>query len=164
MKVIGLTACISLCLIPITALAAAPRLSGVYALSLTENCQVTLTTHTDPNTGDVDSLETVDDGKLSETVASAKFNAAAGTITLSGAQGKGSILLVPGLSDPSEVMAQLATSESLSFSNTGSTLTINGDTFTAAYGDIAAGVAHYVTFMRVDTMKGCVEHGTAVHQ
>ncbi len=97
-------------------MAATPKLSGVYTFSLTDSCQVTLSTFTDQSTGDVGALKTIDDGKISESVSTVKFNA--GTMSISGVEGKGSILLVPGLSNANEAMAQSGMNESLPFSNT----------------------------------------------
>ena len=175
------------CLFPLNAIASGPpKLSGIYAFSLNEYCQVTVGTDTFNNivvrTGAADadgdfsdgttSLasifdRTVDDGKISITTAKATFNPTSGTAVLSGLSDKGSVLLVQGLSDPSENLAEIpfGGANPVNYSNTASTLTINGLTFNVSYGNIVSGVAKYVTFSGLDSQKpGCAEQGTAVHQ
>ena len=173
------------CLLPVSAIASGPpKLSGNYAFSLNQYCQVAVGTDTFNNivvrTGTVDadgdfsdgttSLasvfdKTVDDGKISLTTAKATFNSTSGTVVMSGLSDKGSVLLVQGLSDPSENLAEVPSGGTLNFSNTASTLTINGLTWNVAYGNIVSGIAHYVTFTGIDSQKpGCADQGFAVRQ
>jgi hypothetical protein len=151
-------------LFPLDAIAATPKLSGPYAFSLTQSCQITLSTFPDQSTGDVAALETIDDGKISQAVALANFGKT--TVSVSGAQVKGSALLVPGLSNADESMSDSPFSGSFNYSiPNASTLIINGTQYHAVYGNIVAEIAKYVTFVVQDPNKpGCVESGTAVHQ
>jgi len=152
-------------LFPLDALAATPKLSGNYAFSLSQSCQITLSTFPDQSTGDVSALETIDDGKISQSVALATFSKT-GTVSVSGAQVKGSALLVPGLSGTDESMSGSPFSGSFAYSiPDASTLVINSVQYHAVYGNIVGGIAKYVTFLVQDPNKpGCVESGTAVHQ
>lgn len=175
------------CLLPLDAFAGTPKLSGTYAFSLNESCQISVGTHTysilqqsgvatdsdgdnnwvTNNTAPVFDT-TIDDGKISVTTATARFNPKIGTVVVSGFTDKGSILQAEGLSDPT--MDDLAEkpfggATAVNYSNTASTLTINGLTWNVAYGNIVSGVAKYVTFSGIETEKpSCAEQGTAVHQ
>jgi uncharacterized membrane protein len=151
-------------LFPLDALAAAPKLSGPYAFSPSQSCQITLSTFPDQSTGDVAALETINDGKISQGIALATFNKT--TVSLSGAQVKGSALLVPGLSGADESMGETPFSGTFNYSiPNASTLILNGIQYHAVYGNIVAGIAKYVTFLVQDPNKpDCVENGTAVHQ
>lgn len=159
------------CLIPIQAIAAAPKLAGTYAMTYNEFCQVTLDitngTDTDSTSSQpvVTSITTVDDGKISISTATATFTPKTATVALTATGAKGSILIVPGLSGPNETMAPQSFSGTASYSTTATTFTMNGITFDAAYGMIVLGVAKYVSFTAIDPAKpACVIQGTAVHQ
>jgi hypothetical protein len=153
-------------MLPLTAIAATPNLSGTYALSFEDVCQITLSATVDPSTHDLNALETINDGKVSQTVAVATFNSTTRTLSLSGMQVKGSLLLVPGLSNPTEQMSESSVSESGSYSvPNNTTLVLIGETFHAAFGNVVSGVARYATFVAQDPSKPeCYHYGTAIHQ
>ncbi len=158
-------------LMPIRAMALVPKLSGTYAMTYNEFCQVTLDiangTDTDSTSSQpfVASITTVDDGKISVSTATATFTPKTGMVSLSATGGKGSILIVPGLSGPNETMAPQSFSGVAPYSTTATTFKLNGITFDAAYGMIVLGVAKYVSFTAIDPAKpACVIQGTAVHQ
>jgi hypothetical protein len=163
------------CLLPLDAIAATPKLSGNYALSLSQNCQVTVGTSTYDNielgnatTTTLANLfdQTIDDGKLSQSVGTATFNQSTHTLSFSGTQVKGSVLIVPGLSSDSELMTSSPDSGSFGYSvPSSSSLVLGGVTYQAAYGNIVNGIAKYVTFVTQDPSKpACSDYGTAVHQ
>ena len=165
----------AVCLLPLDAIAAAPKLSGSYALSLSQNCQVTVgtTTYDNVELGNQTTTtlanvfdETVNDGKLSQSVYTATFDQSTHTLSVLGTQVQGSVLIVPGLSSPSEVMTSSPDSGSFSYSvPTTSSLVLGGVTYHAAYGNIVNGTAKYVTFVTQDPDKpACYDYGTAVHQ
>jgi len=145
-----------------TAQAAAPILSGSYAVTLTDTCQAAIGTMTNPRTGNVEALETFTTGKLSQTVGTLTFDPATQTAQLSATMIKGSLLIVRGIPGGSH-MATSTESGSTAYSNTDSTLVIESQTYSAAYGNIVAGVAQYVTFVGSKSPQ-CVERGVAVHE
>lgn len=175
MKIGTLAMVAALCLVSSGAMAATPRLSGNYALSMTQNCQVTVGSDTYDNIdvagGSTITLanlfdRTVNDGKFSQTVGIATFNLTTHTLSFSGTEVKGSVLLVPGLSGADESMSSSPLSGSFSYSVPDTTsLVFGGITYSAAYGNIVSGTARYVTFVTQDPSKPeCYDYGTAVHQ
>jgi hypothetical protein len=163
------------CLLPLDAIAATPKLSGTYALSLSQNCQVTVGTSTYDNielgNGTTTTLanlfdQTIDDGKFSQSVGIANFNDSSHTLSFSGTQVNGSVLIVPGLSSDSELMTSSPNSVSVGYSvPSSSSFVLSGVTYQAAYGNIVKGIAKYATFVALDPSKpACSDYGTAVHQ
>lgn len=160
------------CLLPLKAFASTPKLSGNYALSLHTECQVNVTqvqdggqsTNCGSCNGDVLDIQTNDDGKFQHEVGVATFSPSTGQVTVNASGGQGPVLFYNPKSPPSDNFAAEAISGTDPYSNTSSTFTINGDEYNAAYGDIVKGIAHYVSFERIDTQKQCVEWGTAVRQ
>lgn len=108
--------------------AAAPILSGPYAVTLTDTCQAVVWTSTDPKTGDVLSLNTISDGKLAQTVGTLTFDPTTQTALISGTMIKGSLLIVKGIPG-SYHMEKSTISSSVSYSNTDSTLVIDTQTY-----------------------------------
>lgn len=165
----------AVCLLPLEAIAGTPKLSGNYALSLSQNCQVTVGTSTYDNielgnqtTTTLANVfdETINDGKLSQSVYLATFDQSTHTLSVSGTQVNGSALIVPGLSSPSEVMTSSPDSGSFSYSVPSTTSLVLGEvTYHAVYGNIVNGTAKYATFVALDPSKPeCSDYGTAVHQ
>lgn len=163
------------CLLPLNAFAAAPKLSGSYALSLSQNCQVTVgtTTYDNVELGNMTTTtlasvfdETVNDGKFSQTVGIASFNESTHNMSFSGLEVKGSVLIVPGLSQANEAMTSSANTGNFAYSVPSTTSLVLGDvTYQAAYGNIVNGTAKYVAFVALDPSKPeCSDFGTAVHQ
>jgi len=54
--------------------ALAQTLQGTYLFTYVETCQATFSWNTDPSTGDINMLNTVDDGKISDTTGTAVFD------------------------------------------------------------------------------------------
>lgn len=175
MRVRTLVVIAAVCLLPLEAIAGTPKLSGTYALSLSQNCQVTVgtTSFNDIELGNQTTTslvnvfdETVDDGKFSQSVGIANFNNSTHTVSFSGTEVRGSVLIVPGLSSPNEAMASGPNTGSFSYSVPGSSSLVMGEvTYQAAYGNIVNGIAKYATFVALDPSKpACSDYGTAVHQ
>lgn len=165
----------AVCLLPLDAIAATPKLSGSYALSLSQNCQVTVGTSTYDNielgNGTTTTLAnlfdaTVDDGKFSQSVGIANFDDSTHTLSFSGTEVRGSVLIVPGLSSSNELMSSSPNSVSVGYSvPSASSFVLDGVSYQAAYGDIVKGIARYVTFVALDPSKpACSDYGTAMHQ
>src|SRR5438552_16994184 len=84
----------------------------------------------------------------------ATFTSSTNAVSFSGSEVKGSILLVPALSDASESMSTKPIPQSFSYSVPSSTsLVLNGVTYQASYGNIMNSLANYVTFVAHDTSK-----------
>jgi hypothetical protein len=167
----------------VTALSFAPpasattvTLNGTYSFVFFEDCQAEISTTTDSGTGDVSSLNTVNDGGLTGTIATAVFNSAKGTVTVKGWQDKGALLMVEGLSPKNEAMKDSALSKKFTFAATSDALTLTDTSkggkvldFNAVYGSVdGSGVAGSVAFVLTSmtppsppALNGCTVHGLA---
>ncbi|MGD0191362.1 MAG: hypothetical protein ABSD74_11530 [Rhizomicrobium sp.] len=80
--------------------------------------------------------------EFNQTTAIANFNPSTGTATLNGYQSSGAPPTLSPLSDSS------------SYSNTATTITVNGTTFEAFYGKASKKVASYVSFIGINGGQG----------
>jgi hypothetical protein len=157
---------VALCANPAGA-AAVPQLSGDYALQYIETCQATISTSKNQGTPDLSTVNTVDVGRLSGTIATATFAGKPLTMTLSGWQDQGDLFILQNLGG--NQMSEVTSSLVFTVTHTASsiTLTQQGEagakpqTFHAIYGDIVAGVAHRVDFLGL-SKGGCYAFGSAV--
>jgi hypothetical protein len=158
-----------------SALAATPILSGTYLVTLRSFCQPTVTANFATSGSDsfVDNLSSNDasvDAFMQE-ILSVTFNPAKGKITFTGFQDQGSNLLLQFTGSRSGTFGSALTEQpdkgSSKYSNTATTLTVNGDTSNAVYGGIDAnGVAHSLIFMGLSGDNGttCSAQGEATRQ
>jgi hypothetical protein len=71
-----------------------PVLNGTYLITYVETCQATFSWNTDPSTGDINSINSVDNGKISTTTGTALFNATTGRVHVQGSQEMGDLLII----------------------------------------------------------------------
>ncbi len=73
---------------------ATPVLSGTYLITYVETCQASFSWGTDPSTGDINTINSVDNGKISTTTGRADFNATTGKVHIEGFQEIGDLLII----------------------------------------------------------------------
>jgi hypothetical protein len=140
--------------------ASVPKLAGTYALTVTENCQVL----------QINPLGIADAGKLSSSAGTVTFytskpgitcNAPSKPFSFSETGMKGSLYVVQGaVGTP---MAPFSDSGTSCYSNSASSIALNGTNYSAAYGNIVNGVAHYVVAVG-SSSAGCYTKFTMVHE
>lgn len=98
------------------AFAAAPVISGNYVFTFTEICQA--------------NIPSSSPGTIQSTIAIANFNPTAGTVSVSGSEVDGDLVVLGGNGG----LTSTTLSQSFPYSNTGTTFTLNGTTLNAVYG------------------------------
>lgn len=159
-----------------SALAATPIISGTYLVTIHSFCQPTVTANFAASGSDsfVDNLSSNDassDAFMQE-ILSATFNPAKGKVTVTGFQDEGSNLLLQFTGARSGIfgsaLTEQASTGSSKYSNTATTLTVNGDVSNAFYGGIDGhGIAHSIIFMRLSGGQNgttCSDQGEATRQ
>ena len=71
-----------------------PVLSGTYLLTYTETCQTTFSWGTDPSTGDINTINSVDNGKITSATATATFDASSHKLYIVGGNTTGDLLII----------------------------------------------------------------------
>ena len=74
--------------------ASAQTLQGTYLITYVETCQATFSWGTDPSTGDINTINSVDNGKISTTVGTAVFDPSTHRVKISGYQTTGDLLVI----------------------------------------------------------------------
>jgi hypothetical protein len=118
-----------------------PQLSGKYAFNFNITCQVA--------SGDPFGL-------IETQVVVAKFNPSSGMVTMTGAQSSGELVVGSG-GNPGTTTVPISVTEA--YSNTDTTLDLQGVTYGAAFGPVAGGVAQSVLISGVPD-SGCVLVGS----
>ena len=128
--------------------AAAPQLSGAYLMTVSTLCQASL------------SGLTSDPGEITQTVAVANFSPSHGTVAMIGFSDDGDLSSVGAAGKP---ITQSPLNQTVGFSNSATTLTINGKSLKVFYGDVARGVAQTAVAIGV-VEPGCTESITLIHR
>ncbi len=152
-----------------------PLISGTYIVSLTSLCQLTFDTKKDTETpspspqanGDIALLETIVNGNLEQSVGTATFDSGAGTMSFDGRAIHGDIWIYTNLPG-GVVMEDIPdTITNAPYSNTATTLTINGQVYHAVYAGISGGIvqtAMFNTLLSSGPNNHCSIRGIAVKQ
>jgi hypothetical protein len=128
---------------------AAPEISGSYSLSSTELCQAVLKT---------DGARTP--GVMKNGLAVANFDNSSGTVSGTLAEIGGDLVV---WTNATTGLSQDSRSFDVSYSNTGTTFTVNGVTLNVAYGSVQGGIAQSFQWNGANS-NGCLIIGTAIHQ
>lgn len=138
--------------------ASAQTLQGTYLITYTETCQATFSWGTDPSTGDINTINSVNNGKISTTVGSAVFDLSTQIVKISGFQTIGDLLIIqehggnPITSGKQNLVSRYATSADY--------LSIAGNKFRAFYSP-STGTATSVVFGGTDAQNNtCAVTGT----
>jgi len=137
---------------------AAPTISGNYVYATRTFCQPTIVVdYANDQNGQtfVQGLNLNSPGGTKHEVGSGTFDPSTQTVTYKGVQDSGDTVLLQlsgGLQG--QVFTEKNNSGSASYSNTNSTLTINGVTYSATYGKTTKGVASYFAAVGLDG-TGC---------
>jgi hypothetical protein len=143
--------------------AATPLISGTYVLTFNTFCQATASVTTDPKTHYVRSINSIDNGKIEQTITTAVFTLATHKLRLTGTQDHGDLWFLTNNTGGNK-MAQLPFSETTTYSNTATTVTITGvGTFQAIYSQIKNNVVGHADFIGVN-QPGCSTVGAAQRQ
>ena len=129
-----------------SAYAATPVISGKYVTNYKEICQ------TNGQSGNAD--ETYSEALVAD------FDAATATVKISGTEVTGPLIVASCCSTKYTVKSG---SRSSSYSNTATTITVNGATSNAIYAPLKNGIAQSVTFVGIST-GGCAVSATAFQQ
>jgi len=139
--------------------ASVPTVSGKYLLTYIETCQAEVSTTQDSKTGDVQSLNTVEPGKITHDTGLATVSGS--SLTTTGFEDKGSLLIVKGISGQTP-MAEGSWNQNVTFSDTASTVTIGSQQFHAWF-EPTSGTAKAIVFSGLSA-KGCAATGTMILQ
>jgi hypothetical protein len=131
--------------------AAAPTISGSYVFSHRTFCQPTITVDyaTDQNGQTfVNGLNLTSSSDTEFSTGLAKFDSSTQTVSYKGVNDSGSTVLLQLSSGlQGDVFAEKKTSGSTAYSNTNSTVTLNGTTYTATYGKATKSVVGYMVLV-----------------
>ncbi len=141
--------------------AGTPLISGTYLVTYIETCQAEISTSADAKSGDVNSVNTVSDGKISHTIGTAVFSQKAGTVSLNGFQQTGDLFILQNLGGQS--VSDQTWSQNWTYTNTATALILNGNSFHAFYANVAGGIAKTVVFSGIPS-SGCAATGTLVKE
>jgi len=159
--------------------ATTPKISGVYDLMLTTVCQASvpakLTTVVVPGpnnsfvTTDIETIdpnESLNTGSLNQVSGTATFSGS--NVTLIGTQSSGDLVFTGTAYGTTPGLTSQSVSTTDTYTNTATQLTLTGSSggfvYQVLYSGIVRGVAQRADLVRVDTVNGCIEQGTAVHQ
>jgi hypothetical protein len=138
--------------------ASAQTLQGTYLITYIETCQATFSWNTDPSTGDINTINSVDNGKISTTVGTAVFDSSTHLVKITGYQTEGDLLIIQEhggnaiTSGKNNLAGKYATSADY--------LTIAGNKFRAFYSP-STGTATSVVFGGIDgENSACAVTGT----
>jgi hypothetical protein len=159
---------VAVLMLTVAPMAMAQTLNGTYELVFVQDCQATFSYTPDPSPpNNVSSLNTVDNGKLSGTIGTAVFNSTKHTVTITGWQDQGSLLMIEGIKGAT-VMKDATFSQKLTFATGAGTLSLTSTTkpistldFSAVYGSLDGDVAGSVDFLLSAGFNGCSIHGSA---
>jgi hypothetical protein len=141
---------------------AVPVLSGAYVFSASSNCQAILSVTKDAN-GKVTGVSIAQGGALNGIAGTIKFTPTTGMASLSGTVVDGNLLLMQGVSG-NMTLEQEALLEDWAYSNTGTTVTLNGTVYRVAYGKVVNTIAQDFTLVGREEANRCVFAGTFRHK
>lgn len=148
-------------LAPSTALAA-PVISGAYIFSASSNCQAILSVTKDVD-GNVIDVNINTGGALNGIAGTIRFTPDTGMAALYATSVDGELLLMQGLTSSAR-LTQGTSSENWAYSNTSTTLTLDGTTYRAAYGKGSGGIVHQFTVVGREESNRCVFLGTFIRK
>ena len=158
---VSIVAALLLTIAPAVALAV-PELSGQYIFSASSNCQAILSVTKDLD-GKVTGVNITNGGALNGIAGTVTFTPATGRAVLSGTSVDGHLLLMQG-QNSNFVLDQQALSEDWAYSNTATTVTLNGIVYRAKYGKITNNIAQSVVVVGREEANRCVFHGIFTHR
>jgi len=135
-----------------------PKLAGVYAYRINSPCQAKIGTIKGAD-GDVMSFNGYF-GEIYHEMGTATFSA--GTLSITGSFVRGALVIIDNVGK--KMSAPTATSMNVPFSNTPTTVTIDGQTWPAVYASIDSNnVAHFMSFLNRDG-NTCATTGTFIRK
>jgi hypothetical protein len=137
---------------------ATPALSGSYAFAMTSICQADLAATA--SGGAITSLVFTNIGNLTQRVGVADFNTPAQTMIFSGTKYNAPLVQ---MNPNSFELSQAPDAATFPYSNTATTLTINGVLYSVVYASVSGGIAHYFAFAG-NLNDGCTHSGHAMRQ
>ena len=160
MKTFAMTAAAAALLVPFAA-CATPAISGKYIVTERRMCQAVATFSFDNtvNTGDFVNDVNLNGGIFKNSLVLANFSPAKGNVSISGTDEGGDVMLFDKTGvqtgQQGNVIAETANSGKVAYSNTSTTVTINGETYHVLYGQIDKNnIAHYFATEGVFTNSG----------
>jgi len=139
--------------------ALAQTLQGTYLFTYVETCQATFSWNTDPSTGDINMLNTVDDGKISDTTGTAVFDSTTRKVTFTGFQDAGDLLIIQ--EKGGQALTDGVFNQKFAYSTSAKTFKLDGNNFHAAYSP-TTGIVTSMVFGGLDSSKAnCAVTGTA---
>ena len=149
------------------ALAGTPVISGNYVYVTRTLCQPTLTLqYAKDHNGQtfVNGVNLTASESSSQNMGQADFDPSTATVSYSGTDDSGdNVLLQTSGGLQGSVISEKAESGSVAYSNTATTVTLNGATFHASYGKTVKGVVQSFSLVGLDS-AGCSEQWDATQQ
>jgi hypothetical protein len=137
---------------------AGPGLSGTYLITYVETCQASFSWGTDPSTGDINTINSVDDGKISTTTGTALFNQTSGRVHIQGFEEIGDLLIIQ--EHGGNVMADKPFDLTTGYNVTANSVILGGVRYHASFSP-STGTANQVVFSGVTgTNANCAVAGT----
>jgi hypothetical protein len=137
-----------------------PGLSGTYLITYVETCQASFSWGTDPSTGDINTINSVDDGKISTTTGTALFNQTAGRVHIQGFEEIGDLLIIQ--EHGGNVMADKPFDLTTGYNVTANSIILGGVRYHASFSP-STGTANQVVFSGISSGGGngnCAVTGT----
>jgi hypothetical protein len=142
--------------------AATPEISGTYIFSGSSNCQAVVSVMKNAE-GQVIGIHLANEGALNAIVGTATFTPATGHVRLSGTNFDGALVILQGTTDPRRIRS-LPLDEDWAYSNTDTTVTINGVVYRVAYGKRSANVVQQFTVAGREENNRCAFGATFIRR
>lgn len=154
--------------------AAATTISGKYIITIHEYCIPTMSVNSGAYSGGGNYVTglTLGGSTVENAMVLADFNPSKQSFTVSGFTDAGNVMLMQYTGsvngNSGSPFSESPASGKIGYANTDTTITVNGQTFNAIYGQIKKnGIAHYLAFQGVFTDQNnasCSEQGEAARQ
>jgi hypothetical protein len=139
-------------------LAFAQTLQGTYLFTYVETCQATFSWNTDPNSGDINTINSVDNGKISTTTGTAVFNSSTNKVQFTGYQESGDLLIIQ--EHGGAPVTDAAFNQKFAYATSAKNFTIDGNKFHAAYSPSTGTVSSFVFSGLDGSNANCAVTGT----
>jgi hypothetical protein len=136
----------------------AQTLQGTYLFTYVETCQATFSWGTDPSTGDINTINSVDNGKISSTTGTAVFNPDTKKVQFTGFQESGDLLIIQ--EHGGTPVTDTAFNEKFTYATTAKNFVINGGKYHAAYSPSTGTVTSFVFGGLDSENQNCAVSGT----
>lgn len=120
----------------------AQTLQGTYLFTYIETCQASFSWGTDPSTSDINTINSVDNGKISTTTGTAVFDPTTKKVQFTGFQQNGDLLIIQ--EHGGAPVTDAAFNQKFAYATTAKSFNIDGNKFHAAFSPSTGTVTSFV--------------------